>query len=320
MIPLYEMLASQNPQAIAAMGRQFGLSPQQTEDAVAALLPAFSQGLKRNASDPYGAGAFLQALASGRHGRYFDDPGSALSAQGRAEGDGILGHLFGSKEVSRAVAAQASQATGIGADVLKQMLPALAAMIMGGLFKQSNGQMAGAGGGLGDILTQMLAPGGAGQAGAGQNPLGGLLEGMFGGQASRTGRSGGAGDNPLGGLLESMLGGGRQAGGSGAGDNPLGGLLESMLGGGQGAGTQPAGRAGAPQDNPLGQILEQMLGQGAGRQATEPSAQQDRGGQGNPYDELFGKMFETGRQQRDDYQKGVESIFDQFTRGMDRRR
>lgn len=143
---------------------------------------------------------------------------------------------------------------------------------------------------------------------------------MFGGQASRTGRSGGAGDNPLGGLLESMLGGGRQAGGSGAGDNPLGGLLESMLGGGQGAGTQPAGRAGAPQDNPLGQILEQMLGQGAGRQATEPSAQQDRGGQGNPYDELFGKMFETGRQQRDDYQKGVESIFDQFTRGMDRRR
>jgi len=31
-------------------------------------------------------------------------------------------------------------------------------------------------------------------------------------------------------------------------------------------------------------------------------------------------MFETGRQQRDDYQAGVESIFDQFKKGMDRYR
>jgi len=31
-------------------------------------------------------------------------------------------------------------------------------------------------------------------------------------------------------------------------------------------------------------------------------------------------MFETGRQQRDDYQKGVESIFEQFSRGMDKYR
>jgi hypothetical protein len=29
-------------------------------------------------------------------------------------------------------------------------------------------------------------------------------------------------------------------------------------------------------------------------------------------------MFETGRKTRDDYQKGVESVFDQFLRGMDK--
>ena len=29
----------------------------------------------------------------------------------------------------------------------------------------------------------------------------------------------------------------------------------------------------------------------------------------NPYDDIFGKMFETGAKQRDEYQKGVESIF-----------
>ena len=31
-------------------------------------------------------------------------------------------------------------------------------------------------------------------------------------------------------------------------------------------------------------------------------------------------MFETGRKTRDDYQRGVESIFDQFLKGMDRPR
>ncbi len=31
-------------------------------------------------------------------------------------------------------------------------------------------------------------------------------------------------------------------------------------------------------------------------------------------------MFETGAKQRDEYQKGIESIFDQFSKGMDRYR
>ena len=31
-------------------------------------------------------------------------------------------------------------------------------------------------------------------------------------------------------------------------------------------------------------------------------------------------MFETGAKQRDEYQKGVGSILDQFTKGMDRYR
>jgi hypothetical protein len=31
-------------------------------------------------------------------------------------------------------------------------------------------------------------------------------------------------------------------------------------------------------------------------------------------------MFKTGRETRDEYQKGVESVFDQFLKGMDRQR
>jgi hypothetical protein len=80
-------------------------------------------------------------------------------------------------------------------------------------------------------------------------------------------------------------------------------------------------------DNPWGKILQDMLGGGqpggtaAPRQSPRPEPQADAGGQQrNPYDDIFGKMFETGRQQRDDYEKNMGSVFDQFLRGMDRNR
>ena len=171
MLPLFDMLANaQNGNGIDLLSRQFNLTRQQTELALEALLPAFSQGLKRNASDPYGIAGFMTALASGQHGQYFDNAARAFSPAGMADGNGILGQLFGSKDLSRAVAAQAAQATGIGQNVLQQMLPAIAAMLMGGLFKQSTNQLQagsfGASNPLGEIIEQMMRQGG-GMAGGG---------------------------------------------------------------------------------------------------------------------------------------------------------
>ena len=307
MLPLFEMLANaQNGNGMEALSRQFGLSQQQTQSAIEALMPAFSQGLKRNASDPYGVGSFLQAMASGQHAKYFEDASRAFSPQGVDEGNGILGHLFGSKELSRAVASQAAQATGIGQDVLKQMLPVIASMIMGGLFKQSTGQMQAASG-----------------MGGGNNPLGEIIEQMM----RQSGGMGGGG----------MMGGGQQprqapqqTQAPDPFDNPFGKVLKDMFGGAQGQ-PQASPRQQAPQqspygDNPLGKIFEEMLGGGRAQPEPQPQARQPQpqanpsGRPRNPYDDLFGKMFETGSQQRDDYQKGVESIFEQFSRGMDRYR
>ncbi|TIS82102.1 MAG: DUF937 domain-containing protein, partial [Mesorhizobium sp.] len=139
---LFDMLTqAQNGNGMQALAQQYGLSLQQTQAAVAALLPAFSQGLQRNTADPYGLGAFMTAMASGQHAKYFEDATRAFSPQGVDEGNGILGHLFGSKDLSRAVASQAAQASGVSQQVLQQMLPAIASMVMGGLFKQTTSQM-----------------------------------------------------------------------------------------------------------------------------------------------------------------------------------
>ena len=64
MLPLFDMLAqAQNGQGMELLARQFNLSQQQAQLAVEALLPAFSQGLKRNTADPYGLGTFMSAMA-----------------------------------------------------------------------------------------------------------------------------------------------------------------------------------------------------------------------------------------------------------------
>lgn len=303
MLPLYEMMA-QNGRAVELMARQFNLSQQQAALAMEALTPAFSQGLKRNTSDPYGVSNFLQALASGNHAKYYDDAANAFSPAGMAEGNGILGHLFGSKELSRAVTAQAAQATGIQQEILKQMLPAMASMMMGGLFRQTTGQpqQAQAGGFgasgniLGEIIDQMMKQGG----------------GMMGQPQQRQAPP--PQPNPMDPF-----------------DNPFGKILKDMLGGGAaGSAPQPGNQGRQRQtdpmaDNPLGRIFEEMMrgGQRKAEPSPEPQPQQRTNPSGrarNPYDDLFGDMFESGSKQRDEYQKGMESIFDQYLKGMDRLR
>ncbi|MER9764347.1 DUF937 domain-containing protein, partial [Mesorhizobium sp. M0138] len=201
---LFDILAqAQNGNGMQALAQQYGLSMQQTQAAVAALLPAFSQGLQRNTADPYGLGAFMTAMASGQHAKYFEDATRAFSPQGVNEGNGILGHLFGSKELSRAVASQAAQATGVSQQILQQMLPAIASMVMGGLFKQTTNQLTGG---------QMQAAGGFG---GGSNPLGEIIEQMMrqaggGAQPAPQPAPNPYGENPLGKVLQDMFGGGAQ--------------------------------------------------------------------------------------------------------------
>jgi hypothetical protein len=143
MLPLFDMMMqAQNGAGMDALAKQFNLAQEQAAKAMAALMPAFSAGLKRTTSNPYDFTALMQAVATGNYAKYFEDMGKAFTPEGISDGNNILGQLFGSKEVSRAVAAQAAQMTGIGQEIYKQMLPAMADTLMGGIFKQTTGQMA----------------------------------------------------------------------------------------------------------------------------------------------------------------------------------
>ena len=137
------------------IGDQFGLDQSQTESLLGQLVPALAEGLKNNTQSADGMAGLTKALQNGGHERYLDEPTALKDTSAVQDGNNILGHLFGDKSVSREVAAQASKNTGIDASTIKQMLPLVATMFMGGLSKQTGGGQnveSGLGGLIGGLL------------------------------------------------------------------------------------------------------------------------------------------------------------------------
>jgi hypothetical protein len=149
--------------AVRDLGSQFGLDEGQTASALSSLVPALAEGFQRNLQRPEGLASLVSALTTGQHQRYVEDP-SALAADAAVpEGNGILGHVFGSKDVSRAVASRAASQTGLGVDTMKRMLPLVASLMMGAFSQQqrtaggaqSPAALAGKGS-LVDLVTPLL--------------------------------------------------------------------------------------------------------------------------------------------------------------------
>ena len=156
------LMAAQGGGAVTQLGQQFGLGNDQTSAALSALVPALAAGLARNATREGGLEGLTAALAGGQHAGYLDDAASLARPGTVADGNGILGHILGSKDASRAVAAGAAQQTGLDASLFKKALPLVASLVMGAMAKQTSGGAAtmatatGSGGGLLSMLTPLL--------------------------------------------------------------------------------------------------------------------------------------------------------------------
>jgi hypothetical protein len=137
--------------SVGQLASAVGLGSDDTGKLIAALAPSLMKGLTKDAGSTDGLSGLTRALQSGGHDRYIDRPDLMGSADTRADGNKILGHIFGSKDVSRQVAADAEKETGIDAGLVKKALPLLATLAMGAMNKKTSaGQQSS---GLGDILS-----------------------------------------------------------------------------------------------------------------------------------------------------------------------
>jgi hypothetical protein len=220
------MQAAQGGNAYNNLAQKFGIAPEQAQQAVQSVLPAISMGLQQQAQTMEGWQNILQTLGSSQaSAENFDSDGDGIPDALEEEGQSAVGAMFGSPQVSEAVAQNAAHFAGLPASIMQQMLPVIASMVIGGLFKGATNN------GLGGLLGQMMQ-GGAGGGLAGG--LGGILGQMMGGGQQPQAQGG----NIFGNILGQMMGGGAQQP-QAQGGNIFGNILGQMMGGGQPAAPAP---------------------------------------------------------------------------------
>ena len=145
---------------LQSMARELGVSETQAANGAEALVPAILGGFKKQAqSRPSGLDGIGGLLSQLGGGSMLDQ---VLGSQPTdvSQGNNVLGEIFGSKDVSRAVAQNAAARSGLEPSMLKKMLPMLAMLVAGYMAKQG-GTSAPAppsaeSGGLGDLLVGQL--------------------------------------------------------------------------------------------------------------------------------------------------------------------
>jgi hypothetical protein len=167
---------------LQSMARELGISEAQAAKGAEALAPAILGGFKKQAqaqpSGLEGLGGLLGQLGGGG----LLDNVLAPQPTNVGLGNDVLGQIFGSKDVSRAVAQNASAKSGLDPSILKKMLPMLAMLVTGFMAKQGGGGAAApsSGGGIGDLLGGLLGGGSrssaAPAAGSSSGGLGSLLD------------------------------------------------------------------------------------------------------------------------------------------------
>lgn len=162
---------------LQSIARELGVSESQVANGTEALVPALLGGFKKQAQSPSGGIERLLGMLGQMGGGGLLDEVLAPKPTNINHGNDLLGQIFGSKDVSRAVAQNASSQSGIDPALLKKMLPMVAMLVAGYLAKQQTSGMASkpakAGGGLGGMLSKLL---GSKKSGSGKTGLAAMLD------------------------------------------------------------------------------------------------------------------------------------------------
>jgi hypothetical protein len=167
---------------VASMARDLGVSESQVKSGAEVLLPAILGGFKKQAqAQPTGLEGLGGLLGQLGGGGLLDNVLSP-EATDVSKGNDVLGQIFGTKDVSRTVAQDAAQRSGLDVSLLKKMLPILAMLVAGYMARQGGGaaaeQPAQGGGLLGGLLGKVLGGGQqpAPSAGAAPGGLASMLD------------------------------------------------------------------------------------------------------------------------------------------------
>src|SRR6516165_413240 len=333
MASLYEILDNAHDgEAVTALGRQFGLTPAQTQAAVTAFLPAISTGLKQSTATVDGLAKLFGVMGQQQDLQdMYDDPQAAFGSEGVAAGNDALSVIFGSPDVSRAVIDQAQKFSGVDSNVLKKLLPILAGILVSGLTRSgstgtsaSPSQPPSSGGNLGDILGQIFGRAMQGSPGTSAGPAR-QVPNQSSPLPTDTSQQTTPGGDLLGTILREMEKGIRE-----------GRIKPVIIGGGPVQIPLPSGQEDQTPSSPggqqmpggdiFGQILRDVLGGALGRSGPTAPRQQapsppmkdlsdlskTLGVMGGAGAAVFGDHFEVGQDVDKSHVANIQNVFERF--------
>ncbi|MCV7303656.1 DUF937 domain-containing protein [Mycobacterium barrassiae] len=189
---------------VSEIAKKVGADEGEVNNAIRTLVPALVGGLAENVQANQIDSSDLESAVAQQGESGLLDGGVSVDQVDARQGDQYVAKIFGGNDSGAVASALADKGAG-GGDLIKQLLPILAPIVLAYIGKQlSKGsapaeQAGGGGGGLGDILGSILGGAGGG-GGGGDNPLGSILGSVLGG-------GGGGQSNPIGEILGGLLGG-----------------------------------------------------------------------------------------------------------------
>ncbi len=171
---LIKLLAqAQGGQGLSQLASQFGLDESKAGELSGLLAPAIGSAAKEKAASG-GLGDVLGALKGEGQAGMFDDATQAAAPQGQAQGMAFLEQLMGGKQGAEGLAGEAASRTGVDIGTIMKFLPAMAAMLQGGMQKNMPDSS----------IDAMMGGESSGDSGGG---LGGLVGGLMGGGSKSAG-------------------------------------------------------------------------------------------------------------------------------------
>lgn len=135
------LTAGQGGQVVDNLARSFGLDRAQAADVLAAVVPELAWNMERQSFNRGGLADMVTALGRADYAKALS-PGVPLSSpEVQKAGVEALDTMLWSKDRSRTVAHRAARETGVDENIIKTMMPAIAAALLGGIDQKAGGQL-----------------------------------------------------------------------------------------------------------------------------------------------------------------------------------
>jgi hypothetical protein len=135
------LTAGQGGTVVGNLARSFGLDRKQAAAVLEAVVPELTRAMERQSFNRGGIADMVETLGRADYEKVLEPDARLDAPEIQASGIDVLDTVLWSKDRSRGVAHRAARTSGVDEALIRQMLPAIGAVLMGGLASKAGGAL-----------------------------------------------------------------------------------------------------------------------------------------------------------------------------------